>query len=139
MHERRREFRKWTKEWAKILLPDGETVLNCTIVNVSPNGACLRIGTATVPDRFYLFRKSDQTLRGAEVRGRRYQTVGVLLGPALDLGTEAAQTILAPLHKRAARAEARRRPVRRLVDHRPAFGAEVDAGVLSGEADTRAP
>jgi hypothetical protein len=127
------EVRKWTKEWAKILLPDGQGVLNCTIVNVSPNGACLRIGTANVPDRFHLFRKSDRSLRLAEVRGRRYQTVGVLLAQPLDSRSEEAQRILAPLAAHAARMEASRRTARRYVDNRPLFGAEMPEGVLSSD------
>ena len=120
MREKRRETRKWTKEWAKILLADGTTVLNCTVVNISPNGACLRVGTAEIPDRFYLFRKADQTLRGAEVRGRRYQTVGVFLGPPLDQASEITQSIMAPLQNKAAQLSARAKPIRkRAADLRP--------------------
>jgi hypothetical protein len=113
MREKRRETRKWTKEWAKILLADGTTVLNCTVVNISPNGACLRVGTATIPDRFYLFRKADQTLRGAEVRGRRYQTIGVFLGPPLDQTSEVTQSIMAPLRNKAAQLGARHTQIRK--------------------------
>lgn len=86
MRENRREPRKRIKEWAKIVLEDERTVFNCTIADLSAHGACLKIGTAVLPDRFLLFRKADQTLREATVKSRRFQTVGVELSPPLSAG-----------------------------------------------------
>ena len=63
MRENRREPRKKMKEWAKIVLTDERTVYNCTVIDISPQGASLKIGIAAVPDHFFLFRKTDQTLR----------------------------------------------------------------------------
>jgi hypothetical protein len=94
MREHRREPRKKTKEWAKIVLADERTVYNCTIIDISPQGASLKIGIADIPDHFFLFRKVDQTLRKATVKSRRYQTVGVELGAPLNLEDERPKAIL---------------------------------------------
>lgn len=49
---------------------------------------------ARVPDKFFLFRKADQTLREATVRSRRYQTVGVELDTPMNLEDERPKAIL---------------------------------------------
>ena len=94
MRENRREPRKKTKEWAKIVLTDERTVYNCTVIDISPQGASLKIGIAAVPDHFFLFRKTDQTLREATVKSRRYQAVGVELTAPLNLEEERPKAIL---------------------------------------------
>jgi hypothetical protein len=77
MAEQRKEPRQRIKEWAKVVLMDQTTVYNCTISDISQNGACLRVGDARVPDDFYLFRKRDNTVRVVVVRSRRYGAIGV--------------------------------------------------------------
>jgi hypothetical protein len=121
MRESRTEPRKWTKEWGKIILDDGDTVFNCTIVNVSTRGACLRIGNAALPDRFYLYRKTDGTLRKAVVKGRRYQTIGVQLDDPLDLDGEVGREIMRALSKRRGPAELVSRRAPRTTDSRQGF------------------
>lgn len=88
MRENRKEPRKRTKEWAKIVLMDKSTVFNCTITDISPGGASLRVGDVRVPDEFYFYRKADSSLRQAVVKSRRYGTIGVQFDEFIDPNTE---------------------------------------------------
>jgi hypothetical protein len=96
MRENRKEPRRRTKEWAKLVLLDGSAVYNCTITDISTCGASLRVGDATIPDRFYFFRKREGTLYRVAVRSRRYGTVGVeFLEPVDPIATEGSRVLMA--------------------------------------------
>src|SRR5262249_13870091 len=96
--------------WAKIVLEDERTVFNCTIIDISDHGASLRVGSARLPDRFFLFRKTDQTLRSAIVRSRRYQTLGVEFGAPLSLDDERPKAILEAIIAPKSSAQSRSKP-----------------------------
>lgn len=95
MRENRRSQRHRIKEWAKIILNEGRLVLNCTVTDISDTGARLRIGPAEVPTAFFLYRKSNRSLREVAVMNRGFQTIGIsFAGDPLDLASERAKALL---------------------------------------------
>jgi hypothetical protein len=99
--ERRQSPRKTVREWAKIIIDGGRAVRNCTISDISANGALLVTGTTDTPETFFLYRKADQSLREAVVARRTGQSVGVRLASPLDPTSELAQTLMAALRRSA--------------------------------------
>lgn len=131
MAEQRKEQRQRIKEWAKVVLLDQTTVYNCTISDISQNGACLRVGDARVPDDFYLFRKRDNTVRVVVVRSRRYGAIGVQYVASAD--EQAADTVRDAV--RMSRSKTTVAPPRRS-DGREIFtSAFVDAGYRRRASD----
>jgi hypothetical protein len=89
MLEHRRVPRKRVREWAKILFENGRPHQKCVILDISEGGAGLLVDSiADLPDSFLLLRKSDQSLREAQVVRRGKRDVGVLLTPPLDPTSE---------------------------------------------------
>jgi hypothetical protein len=133
MRENRKEARKRTKEWGKIVLVDKEMVFNCTITDVSQSGACLRVGLARVPDEFHFLRKVTNTLYRVVVRSRRYEAIGVQFVEPLDPNSEDASRVHRTIDAQK-RAPLRRGPLRS--DGREIFTSFDDTG-LRRRADDR--
>lgn len=100
MRENRRASRRRIREWAKIIHDEGESVLNCTMTDVSATGARLVVGVADLPETFFLYRKIDKSLREASIVRWSFQSVGVRLAPPIDLESERAKKLLARLDAR---------------------------------------
>jgi len=97
MRENRRSSRSRVREWAKIIRDDGQSVLNCTVTDVSPTGARLIVGTADLPQTFFLYRRIDKSLREANIVRWSFQSVGVRLAAPIDLESERAKKLLSLL------------------------------------------
>jgi hypothetical protein len=94
MREHRKAPRKRVKEWAKLILDERRCCILCTIVDISDTGARLAVRDAELPAAFFVFLKSDKSLREAVVIRREQQFLGVRLAPPLDLASEKAKSLL---------------------------------------------
>jgi hypothetical protein len=80
MSERRVQPRRRVLKAGKILFANNSCTLDCTIRNISEQGAMLQIGhSVTVPDQFELYEPGRLTLHVARVVRRTGDTVGVVL------------------------------------------------------------
>jgi hypothetical protein len=76
--ERRREQRMRTYKSARILLNQHHSVISCTIRNLSPYGACLRVPSAVgVPDRFDIVFDADNSIRPCRIVWHKERELGV--------------------------------------------------------------
>jgi hypothetical protein len=98
MAERRRSKRVEVREWARLVFEDGRPALNCVLLDISDIGAGLKVGTVDLPEKFFLYRKKDSSLREVTIARRGATSVGVLLGPVVDPQSELALRLFRALH-----------------------------------------
>ena len=76
--ERRRAPRVRTLKSAHILLNHHHSVIDCTVRNLSPLGACLRVAsTLGIPERFDLLFDADHSVRECRVVWHKERELGV--------------------------------------------------------------
>jgi hypothetical protein len=76
VEQRRKSPRRRTLMSGKIVFNKKSSVIDCTVCNLSAEGACLRLaGVASLPDQFDLL--IDGTLRPAKLIWRSYRQVGI--------------------------------------------------------------
>ena len=87
MDDRRKVPRRRVLKEGKILYADGIRVFDCTIRDISENGARLLIAnTMGLPDKFQLFEKSSGLLYPASIVWRQTNSIGVHFdGPATSI------------------------------------------------------
>jgi PilZ domain len=76
--ERRREPRLRTLKSARILLNHHHSVIDCTVRNLSPFGACLQLAsTVGIPQRFDVLFDADHSVRQCRVVWHKERHLGV--------------------------------------------------------------
>ncbi len=87
MDDKRKVPRRRVLKEGKIVYADGLRVLDCTIRDISENGARLLIAnTIGLPDEFHLFEKSSGLLYPATIVWRQANAIGVQFeGPASSI------------------------------------------------------
>ena len=87
MDDKRKVPRRRVLKEGKIVYADGLRVFDCTIRDISENGARLLIAnTVGLPDKFQLFEKSSGLLYSASVVWRQANAIGVQFdGPATSI------------------------------------------------------
>ncbi len=87
MDDKRKVPRRRVLKEGKIVYADGLRVLDCTIRDISENGARLLIAnTVGLPDKFQLFEKSSGLLYPASIAWRQANAIGVQFdGPATSI------------------------------------------------------
>ena len=76
--DQRRQTRARTLKSARILFNDHRSVIDCTVRNLSPTGACLNVASALgIPERFDVMFDSDQTVRACRMVWHKEKQVGV--------------------------------------------------------------
>ena len=78
MEERRRNQRARTLKAARILLNGHHSVIDCTVRNLSPQGARLDVAsTLGIPDRFDVIFDADQSVRQCRMIWHKEKQIGV--------------------------------------------------------------
>jgi hypothetical protein len=78
MDEKRKTARRRVLKVGKIIFADGMRVLDCTIRDMSDQGARLLIAnTVGIPDTFHLFEKSSAMIYPSTVVWRQPSAIGV--------------------------------------------------------------
>jgi hypothetical protein len=87
MDDKRKSPRRRVLKEGKIVFADAMRVIDCTIRDMSREGARLMIANSVgVPDTFLLYEKSAQALHPASVVWRQSNALGVKFdGPATDI------------------------------------------------------
>ncbi len=87
MDDKRKTARRRVLKEGKIVFADAMRVIDCTIRDMSPEGARLVIANSVgVPDTFMLYEKSSGTLHPASVVWRQTNALGVKFdGPASSI------------------------------------------------------
>lgn len=87
MDEKRKTPRRRVLKEGKIVFADGMRVFDCTIRDMSEDGARLLIAnTVGLPDSFQLYEKSSGMLYPARVAWRQPNSIGVAFtGPATSI------------------------------------------------------
>lgn len=87
--DRRRALRRRTLKGAKAVYGDFRYSYDCTVRNMSEDGALVRSDhTTEIPDDFYLFDPGDQSVQRAEVVWRTARDLGVrFLGEPVNVHT----------------------------------------------------
>jgi PilZ domain len=76
--ERRRQRRARTLKSAHILLNHHHSVIDCTVRNLSPAGACLNVAsTLGIPETFDLLFDADQSIRTCRLIWHKEKQIGV--------------------------------------------------------------
>jgi hypothetical protein len=76
--ERRQHPRLRTLKAARILLNQHHSVLDCTVRNLSPRGACLNVAsTVGIPERFDVLFDADHSVRACRVVWHKERQLGV--------------------------------------------------------------
>ena len=76
--EQRRQTRARTLKSARILFNDHRSVIDCTVRNLSPTGACLNVASALgIPERFDVMFDADQTVRQCRMVWHKEKQLGV--------------------------------------------------------------
>jgi hypothetical protein len=76
--EQRRQTRARTLKSARILFNDHRSVIDCTVRNLSPTGACLNVASALgIPERFDVMFDADQSVRPCRVVWHKEKQLGV--------------------------------------------------------------
>ena len=76
--EQRRQTRARTLKSARILFNDHRSVIDCTVRNLSPTGACLNVASALgIPERFDVMFDSDQSVRPCRMVWHKEKQLGV--------------------------------------------------------------
>jgi hypothetical protein len=83
----RREPRKRTAMSGRIVHMDGITVQDCTIIDISPSGACVRV-SRDVPGVFHLINIQGRTAHAAEVAWRKGGSIGLRFTASYTLGSQ---------------------------------------------------
>ena len=78
MDERRKTPRSRMLKAARITAKDHRGSIDCTIRNMSANGACLNVASPLgIPDRFDLVVEADQSTHACRVIWRKEKQIGV--------------------------------------------------------------
>jgi hypothetical protein len=78
MNDKRKITRRRVLKVGKIVFADGMRVIDCTIRDLSKDGARLLIGsTIGVPDNFFLYEQSTGMLYPASIVWRQPKTLGI--------------------------------------------------------------
>jgi len=87
MDDKRKTPRRRVLKEGKIVYADGLRVIDCTIRDMSENGARLLIAnTLGLPDTFQLYEKSSGLLYPASITWRQTNAIGVhFVGPATSI------------------------------------------------------
>jgi hypothetical protein len=81
--DRRAERRMRTLKAAKIVLNGGRSVFDCTIRNISPNGALIEVPSMLgIPAQFEIVLDQGATRRSCKIRWRTERMMGVHFGDA---------------------------------------------------------
>jgi PilZ domain len=76
--EQRRQTRARTLKSARILFNDHRSVIDCTVRNLSPTGACLNVASALgIPERFDVMFDADQSVRPCRMVWHKEKQLGV--------------------------------------------------------------
>jgi hypothetical protein len=76
--EQRRQARARTLKSARILFNDHRSVIDCTVRNLSPTGACLNVASAIgIPERFDVMFEADQSIRPCRMVWHKEKQLGV--------------------------------------------------------------
>ena len=76
--ERRRQQRTRTLKSARILFNQHRSVIDCTVRNISPGGACLSVASVVgIPERFDVLFEADQSIRSCRMVWHREKQIGV--------------------------------------------------------------
>lgn len=76
--ERRRRPRARTLKAARILFNEHHSVIDCTVRNLSPEGACLNVASALgIPERFDVIFEADHSIRPCRVVWHKEKQLGV--------------------------------------------------------------
>ncbi len=76
--EQRRQTRARTLKSARILFNDHRSVIDCTVRNLSPTGACLTVASALgIPERFDVMFDADQSVRPCRMVWHKEKQLGV--------------------------------------------------------------
>jgi hypothetical protein len=76
--ERRRQQRTRTLKSARILFNQHHSVIDCTVRNLSPKGACLNVASAIgIPERFDVLFEADQSIRPCRMIWHKEKQIGV--------------------------------------------------------------
>jgi PilZ domain len=76
--EQRRQTRARTLKSARILFNDHRSVIDCTVRNLSPTGACLNVASALgIPERFDVMFDADQSVRACRMVWHKEKQLGV--------------------------------------------------------------
>jgi hypothetical protein len=76
--ERRRQQRARTLKSARILLNGHRSVIDCTVRNLSPSGACLDVATTLgIPECFDVIFNSDSSIHACRMVWHKEKQLGV--------------------------------------------------------------
>jgi PilZ domain len=76
--ERRRQQRTRTLKSARILFNQHHSVIDCTVRNLSPAGACLNVASAVgIPERFDVLFDADHSVRPCRMVWHKEKQIGV--------------------------------------------------------------
>jgi hypothetical protein len=76
--ERRRHPRSRTLKSARILLNHHHSVIDATVRNLSPNGACLNVAsTLGIPESFDVLFEADKSIRSCRLIWYKDKQIGV--------------------------------------------------------------
>ncbi len=76
--ERRHQARSRTLKSAQILLNHHHSVIDCTVRNLSPSGACLNVAsTLGIPETFDLLFDADKSIRTCRLVWHKEKQIGV--------------------------------------------------------------
>lgn len=74
----RREQRKRMLMGGRIVAEEGTSYIDCTILDASPSGAQIRVGSnRTIPSRFYLINVPERTAHAAKIVWRNADRAGL--------------------------------------------------------------
>jgi hypothetical protein len=80
--ERRQQPRARTLKSARILLNHHHSVIDCTVRNLSPTGACLSVAsTLGIPERFDVVFDADKSIRTCRLIWHKEKQIGVEFAP----------------------------------------------------------
>jgi PilZ domain len=87
MDDKRKTARRRVLKEGKIIFADGMRLIDCTIRDMSENGARLLVAnTVGIPETFHLFEKSSRTVYPTSVVWRQPSAVGVKFdGPPTNI------------------------------------------------------
>ncbi|MEA2949753.1 MAG: hypothetical protein QOI40_5083 [Alphaproteobacteria bacterium] len=76
--ERRQQSRARTLKAARILLNQHHSVIDCTVRNLSPGGACLNVASSLgIPERFDVIFEADHSIRPCRLVWHKEKQLGV--------------------------------------------------------------
>jgi PilZ domain len=76
--ERRRQHRARTLKTARILFNQHNSVIDCTVRNLSPRGACLNVASAVgIPEEFDVLFEVDHKVRPCRMIWHKEKQIGV--------------------------------------------------------------